>query len=90
MAKIVPFSEARAHLTDLLDSVEQQHEHVVITRNGRPAAVVIATEEYEALQETLEILGDEETMEALRRSDEDVAAGRVTSWDEVKRELGLA
>jgi hypothetical protein len=40
--------------------------------------------------ETLEALGDEATMDALRRSDEDVAAGRVFDWDEVKRDLGLA
>jgi antitoxin YefM len=90
VAKTVPFSEARARLTDLVDEVEQRHEHFVITRNGRPAVVVMSTDEYEALQETLEILDDEATMEALRRSDEDVAAGRVFAWDEVKRELGLA
>jgi len=90
MARTVPFSEARAHLTDLVDEVEQKHEHIVITRNGRPAVVVLSSDEYDALQETLEILDDEETMDALRRSDEDVAAGHVSSWDEVKRELGLA
>lgn len=90
MTRIVPFSEARAHLTDLVDRVEGKHEHVVITRNGRPAVVLLSTDEYEAIQETLEILQDDETMEALLRSDEDVAAGRLHSWDEVKRELGLA
>jgi len=74
----------------LLDDVEARHEHVVITRNGRPAAIVISSEEWEALEETLEILSDPETMDALRQSDEDVEAGRLTSWDEVKRELGLA
>ncbi len=90
MAKIVPFTEARARLTYLIDEVEQKHEHVVITRNGRPAVVVLATDEYEALQETLEILDDEEALAALRRSDDDVAAGRVAEWDEVQRDLGLA
>jgi len=90
MTRTVPFSEARARLTDLVDEVEQKHEHIVITRNGRPVVVVLSSDEYEALQETLEILDDEEAMEALRRSDEDVAAGRVSTWDEVKRELGLA
>ena len=90
MAKIVPFTEARASLSELLDDVEGRHEHVVITRKGRPTAVVISTEEWEALEETLEILQDEETMAALRASDEDVRAGRLFSLDEVKRELGLA
>lgn len=90
MARIVPFTEARARLTELLDEVEARHEHVIITRNGRPAAVVLSTEEYDAVEETLEILQDEDTLEALRESERDVEAGRVLSLDEVRRELGLA
>jgi len=90
MARIVPFTEARARLTELLDEVETRHEHVVITRNGRPSAVVLSTEEYEALEETLEILQDEETLEALRESERDVRADRLFSLEEVRRELGLA
>ncbi len=90
VARIIPFTEARARLTELLDDVEARHEHVVITRKGRPAAVVISTEEWEALEETLEILQDEETLAALRESEEDVKAGRLFSLEEVRRELGLA
>jgi prevent-host-death family protein len=90
VAKIVPFTEARARLTELLDDVEKRHEHVVITRKGRPAAVVISTEEWAAVEETLEILQDDATMAALRDSDGDVEAGRLLSLDEVRRELGLA
>ena len=77
-------------MTELLDEVEARHEHVVITRNGRPSAVVLSTEEYEALEETLEILQDEETLEALRESERDVRADRLFSLEEVRRELGLA
>jgi antitoxin YefM len=90
MAKVVPFTEARTHLTELLDDVESVHEHVVITRNGRPAAIVMSQAEYDSLIETLEILGDQKLMADLAESDEDVAAGRVVPWEEVKRELGLA
>ena len=90
MARIIPFTEARARLTELLDEVEARHEHVVITRNGRPAAVVISPAEYEALEETLEILQDDDTLSALRESEDDVKAGRVLSLDQVRRELGLA
>jgi antitoxin YefM len=90
VARIVPFTEARARLTELLDEVEAKQEHVVITRNGRPAVVVLSTEEYEALEETLEILRDEETLSALRESEQDVKAGRLYSLDKVRHELGLA
>lgn len=90
MPRIVPFTEARARLTELLDEVEAQHEHVVITRNGRPSAVVLSTDEYDRLEETLEILQDDDTLDALRESERDVQAGRLSSLDEVRRELGLA
>ena len=89
MAKTVPFTEARTRLSELFDEVEQQHEHVIVTRNGRPTAVVVSADEYEALEETLEILGDEETLTALRESEADVQAGRVFELGAVRRELGL-
>jgi prevent-host-death family protein len=88
-ARIVPFSEARARLSELLDEVEQLHEHVVVTRNGRPTAVVLSAEEYDTLEETVEILSDPEALEVLREAEEDVRAGRVRPWEDVGRELGL-
>ena len=90
MSKTVPFTEARAALSELLDELERRHEHVVITRNGRPAAVLLPAAELEAIEETLEVLQDEHLLEALRESEEDVKAGRVTPLDELRRELGLA
>jgi len=89
MAKTVPFTEARSRLSELLDEVEERHEHVVITRNGRPAAVLVPAEEQDILEETLEILQDEELLNALRESEEDVKNGRLTPLHEVRRELGL-
>ena len=86
MAKIVPFSEARSNLTELLDDLERRHEHVLITRNGRPSAVLLSADEFEALEETLEILQDSDLMEALQRSDKDVKAGRLTSLTDLRRE----
>ena len=90
VARIVPFTEARARLTELLDDVEARHEHLVITRKGRPAAVVVSPEEWEAIEETLDVLQDDQTLADLRESEEDVKAGRLFSLEDVRRELGLA
>jgi antitoxin YefM len=68
-----------------LDDVEDLHEHVVVTRNGRPAAVVMSMAEYEALQETIEVLADPGALEDLRASQRDVEAGRIGEWEEVRR-----
>jgi prevent-host-death family protein len=90
VSKTVPFTEARANLSELLDELAERHEHVLITRNGRPAAFLVPAEEQEILEETLEILQDEDLLEALRESERDVQAGRLSSLREVRRELGLA
>ena len=89
MARIVPFTEARARLTELLDDVELRHEHVVITRKGRPAAVFVAPEEWGAIDDTLDVLQDEQTLGDLRQSARDVKAGRLFSLDDIRREFGL-
>jgi prevent-host-death family protein len=90
MAKTVPFTEARAKLSELLDELDERHEHVVITRSGRPVAVLVPADEQEVLEETLEILQDESLLGALRESEQDVKAGRLKTLDEVRRDLGLA
>lgn len=90
MAKTIPFSEARSSLSELLDFVQAEQEHVVITRNGKQAALLMSMDEWESWEETLEVAQDTELVEHLERSDADVKAGRVHDWDEVKRDLGLA
>jgi antitoxin YefM len=86
MSKTVPVREFRTHLADLLDEVADRREHVTVTRRGRPAAVLVPVDEYEALEETAEILSDEDTLAAIRRGLDDLVAGEVTSLDEVRAE----
>lgn len=77
-------------MTELLDDVEARHEHVVITRKGRPVAVIVSPDEWDAIEETLDVLQDEAMLVALRESEDDVQEGRLFGLDEVRRELGLA
>jgi antitoxin YefM len=86
MSKTVPVREFRTHLAELLDEVADRREHVTVIRRGRPAAVLVPVDEYEALEETAEILSDEPTLAAIRRGLDDLAAGEVVSLDEVRAE----
>lgn len=83
MAIVVPLTEARATLSELLDLVEREQEHVVITRNGKPVAIIMSAREWESWEETIEVLSDPELMAALARSEEDVKAGRLVDLDDV-------
>jgi antitoxin YefM len=84
MAKTLPISEAKMKLGELVASLEAGDEEVIITRNGRPAAVLLATEAYEALQETLALLSNPETINQIRRAKAYFDAGHHgLSLDEV-------
>jgi prevent-host-death family protein len=87
VAKTVPTRHLRAHLAELLDEVADRREHVTVTRRGRPAAVLIPVDEYEALEEMAEILSDPSTLEAIRAGLEDIERGAVVTLDEVRAEL---
>lgn len=87
MAKTVPVREFRSHLAELLDEVANRREHVTITRHGRPEAVVVPVDEYQALEETAEILSDDETLEAIRRGLDDLVTGEVVTLEELRSDL---
>jgi prevent-host-death family protein len=68
MAKTLPISEVKTRLPELVTGVEDREEEVVVTRKGRPAAVLVNFAEYERLRETVETLSDPELMRQIRRS----------------------
>jgi antitoxin YefM len=86
MSKTVPVREFRTHLAELLAEVADRREHVTVTRRGRPAAVLVPVDEYEALEETAEILSDEDTLAAIRRGLDDLAAGDEVPLEQVRDE----
>lgn len=73
-----PLTEARDRLSEIVEDVSTHGTEWIITRHGRPAAVIVGVAEYEALIETLNVLSDDATMEALAEAEEDVSAGRLS------------
>ena len=69
--------QVRDHFSDVLDRVEREHERVTITRNGRPAAVLVSPDDLAELEETLEILSDPEAAASIREAREAYARGDV-------------
>ena len=65
--KTVPLSEAKAKLSSLLDSVEGHDEEVVITRNGRAAAVLVSPADFESWKETATVRADADLVAEIRR-----------------------
>jgi antitoxin YefM len=75
MSETLPFSEVKAHLSEVADRVEREHDRIVVTRNGRPSFVLLSPDDLESLEETVAILQDDELLESLRTSRQQAAAG---------------
>ena len=65
--KLMPVSEVKAKLSRLVSEIETRDEEIIITRNGRAAAVLLSADQFEGWRETVEILADKELMKETRR-----------------------
>ena len=65
--RILSLSEAKMKLSELIDRVHSTDEEVVITKNGRPAAVLISPDEFEGWKETMTIKSDSDFMKEIRK-----------------------
>jgi antitoxin YefM len=84
MTETLPLAEIKAHLSEIVDRVEREHERVVLTRNGRPAAVIMSPADLEALEDTLDLLSDPEAMRDIAEAHEDLRAGRSLSAEQLR------
>lgn len=76
MVKTMTYTEARGSFASVLDSAVEDLEEVVVTRAGRPPAVVLALTEYLALTETLHLLRVPANAARLLTSVAELRAGR--------------
>jgi prevent-host-death family protein len=84
MTETLPLAEIKAHLSEIVDRVEREHERVVLTRNGRPAAVIMSPADLEAIEDTLDLLSDPEAMKEIIAARAEAANGRVVTAEELR------
>lgn len=75
-AEHVPLADVKNRLSEVVDRLEREHGRVVITKHGRPAVVMMTTEDLESLEETLEILSQPDLLAEIREAEAEVADRR--------------
>jgi prevent-host-death family protein len=80
--KTVSLADAKAKLSEVVNSAEYKHERIVIEKRNKPVAVVIGYEEYKKL-ETLEDMYESKLLE------ESLKKGDFVSLDEAAKRLSI-
>ena len=81
----IPLADAKARLSAVLDEVRDTHDRVVITRNGRPEAVIMSVSDLEALEETLDLLSTPGALDEIRAAEAEIARGEAIGAEELLR-----
>jgi prevent-host-death family protein len=84
MSETLPLAEVKSKFSEMVDRVEHTHDRIVVTRNGRPAAVMISPEELASLEDTLELLSDPDAMRELAEAKQAAADGDHITGDELR------
>lgn len=79
MDHIMPISEVRENLSEIVKKIAHMRKHLIITRNGKAEAVLLSPEELE----TLEIKADQKLLQSIVRAEEDIQKGRLYSHQDI-------
>ncbi|HVF18795.1 MAG TPA: type II toxin-antitoxin system Phd/YefM family antitoxin [Mycobacteriales bacterium] len=85
----MPLADVKNRLSEVVERLEREHGRVVITKHGRPAAVVMTVEDLEGLEHTLELLSDPRAMRTIRKAEAEIAAGKAVELTKDEA-MGLA
>ncbi len=89
MTKALPLAEARKSLSTIIRDVDEKFDRFAITKNGVEKAVIISSEEFDGLMETLDILSLREEQDAIARATQQVKKSRTVSLKDFKAGLKI-
>jgi prevent-host-death family protein len=65
--KALPVSEAKMKLSALIETINATDEGIMITKNGRPSAILVSPEEFENMKETIALRSDVSLMKEIKK-----------------------
>ena len=81
MSATLPLAQVKSKFSEMIDRVEHTHDRIVVTRNGRPAAVMISPDDLASLEDTLKLLWDTDAMRELAEAKQAAATGDYITGD---------
>ena len=82
--RVLPLTEVKAKLSEVIDEIADTQERVTVTRNGRPVVVMVSADDLAAIEDTLEILSDPALRKQVEAGRKAVASGNVVGRDDLE------
>lgn len=79
-------TNARTDFYSVLDEVEKLSKRIIITRHGKAKAILINPDELEGLEETIEILKDKRALASIKKSIDEIKAGKILTFKNATNE----
>lgn len=89
MTKSVTLKALRPRLPKIIDEIDAKMDRFIITKRGKPVALMISMDDYESLLETLDILSNTHLTKKIKAAEADVAGGRIKALERIEKELGI-
>ena len=87
MVNTITLKELRPELPEVINGIDEKLDRYIVTKRGRPVAIMMSVDDYEGLLETIEILSDKETVKRIIKSKKDIKEGRTVSLKDLKGRL---
>jgi prevent-host-death family protein len=84
MSDTLPLAQVKARFSEMVDRVEQQHDRITVTRNGRPAAVLVSPDDLASLEDTLELLSNADAVAEIEVARREIELGATVSAEELR------
>lgn len=84
MVNTITLKELRPGLPEVIKKIDARLDRYIVTKRGKPIAVMIGPDDYEGLLETIEILSDKETVKRIKRAKQEIKEGKTISLKELR------
>ncbi|MBU1147816.1 MAG: type II toxin-antitoxin system Phd/YefM family antitoxin [Candidatus Omnitrophica bacterium] len=83
MAKYISVRELRKNLASVVKDVKAHYERYVVSKRGKPEAVLMSMDDYEGWLETLEIMSDPEVMKDIKEAEKEFEEGKAMDFEKI-------
>ena len=87
MVNTITLKELRPGLPEIINEIDRKLDRYIVTKRGKPVAIMMSMDDYEGLLETIEILSDKAAVKRIKKAKKEITAGKTVSLEDLKRKI---